>query len=105
MTTVAVIQVKPGIGDTLWPPMVLLALSLAGALLGIMLRVRAFLYLGASFTLMALITMVWHASAAIDQTWPWWAFGIGAGMALLALFALFEKKRTEMAALIARFGR
>ena len=90
-----------GIGNALWPPMVLLALSLAGALLGIMLRIRAFLYLGSGFALMALITMVWHASAAIEQTWPWWLFGIGAGIALLALFALFEKKRTEMTALIA----
>lgn len=94
-----------GIGSSLWPPIVLLALSLVGALAGVMFRVRAFLYLGASFTLMALFTMVWHAARAIDETWPWWAFGIGAGIALLALFALFEKKRAEVQALVVRLQK
>lgn len=86
----------------LWPPMILAALSVAGALLGIVLRIRAFLYLGAAFTLMALISMVWHAARAIDQTWPWWAFGFGLGIALLVLFALFEKKKEEVKLLIGR---
>jgi hypothetical protein len=86
----------------LWPPMILAALSVAGALTGIMLRIRAFLYLGTSFTLMALVSMVWHAARAIDQTWPWWAFGIGTGIALLVLFALFEKKKEELKLLITR---
>jgi hypothetical protein len=91
-----------GIGHTLWPPMLLLGLSLAGVLVGIMLRIRAFLYLGSGFTLMALVTMVWHAARAIDEVWPWWAFGIVLGIALLVLFALFEKKRSEVEALAAR---
>ena len=77
--------------DFLWPPMILAALSVAGALAGIMFRIRAFLYLGASFTLMAMISMVWHAARELEQTWPWWAFGFGLGIALLVLFALFEK--------------
>ena len=93
------IHASPG---DLWPPMILAALSVLGALLGIMLRIRAFLYLGVSFTLMALISMVWHAARAIDQTWPWWAFGFGMGIALLVLFALFEKKKEEVKLLIAR---
>lgn len=86
----------------LWPPMILAALSVAGAMAGIVLRIRAFLYLGTSFTLMALVSMVWHAARAIDQTWPWWAFGIGTGIALLVLFALFEKKKEELKLLITR---
>ncbi|MGI8979196.1 MAG: hypothetical protein ACR2FY_08220 [Pirellulaceae bacterium] len=86
----------------LWPPMILAALSVAGALAGIMLRIRAFLYLGASFTLMAMISMVWHAARVFEQTWPWWAFGFGMGIALLVLFALFEKKKEEVKLLIAR---
>lgn len=93
------IHAAPG---ELWPPMILAALAVAGALLGIVLRIRAFLYLGVSFTLMALISMVWHAARAIDQTWPWWAFGFGLGIALLVLFALFEKKKEEIKLLIAK---
>lgn len=88
--------------DFLWPPMILAALSVAGALAGIMFRIRAFLYLGASFTLMAMIGMVWHAARELEQTWPWWAFGFGLGIALLVLFALFEKKKEEVKLLIAR---
>ena len=91
-----------GIGESVWKPIILLALSLAGALAGVMFRVRAFLYLGAGFTLMAVFTMVWHAARAINETWPWWAFGIGVGIAVLAMLALFEKKKDEMRALISR---
>ncbi|MEX2176329.1 MAG: hypothetical protein WD872_18345 [Pirellulaceae bacterium] len=91
-----------GVGESLWPPMILAGLSVAGAMLGIMLRIRAFLYLGSSFTLLALITMVWHASRAIEHVWPWWAFGIGLGIAILVLFGVFEKKRPEVLALIGR---
>jgi hypothetical protein len=91
-----------GIGNTIWPPLILLSLSLAGALAGVMFRVRAFLYLGAGFTLMALTTMVAHAARAINETWPWWAFGIGCGIALLALFAWFEKNRAEVQGIVTR---
>jgi len=85
-----------GIGDSLWPPMVLATLSVCGVLLGIVLRVRAFLYLGSSFVLLSVVSMVWHASKAIEQSWPWWAFGIGLGLAILAMFAVFERKRPEI---------
>lgn len=91
-----------GVGSHLWPPMVLAVLSVAGALLGIMLRIRAFLYLGTAFTLMALITMVAHAAQSIDHVWPWWALGIGMGIAILILFGIFEKQRDQVMALIAR---
>jgi hypothetical protein len=91
-----------GVGETLWPPMILLGLAVAGALLGIMLRIRAFLYLGTSFTLLALITMVWHSSLAIGMIWPWFAFGIGTGIAILVLFGVFDKKRPEVLLLIDR---
>jgi hypothetical protein len=86
----------------IWPPIVLASLSIAGALAGVMLRIRAFLYLGTSFTVMALLSMVWHATQVLEQTWPWWAFGFAAGIALLVLFAVFEKKKEEVKLLIAR---
>jgi hypothetical protein len=91
-----------GLGTSLWPPMILTGLAVFGAMLGIMLRIRAFLYLGTSFTVLALITMVAHAAQAIDHVWPWWAFGIGLGIVILVLFGIFEKKRAEMLALVAR---
>lgn len=87
-----------GVGESLWPPMILAALSVAGVFVGIMLQVRAFLYLGTSFVMLSVITMVWHAQRAIDHVWPWWAFGIGLGICILVLFGLFEKKRPEITA-------
>jgi hypothetical protein len=86
----------------LWPPMVLLGLAVAGALVGIALRVRAFLFLGMSFTVVALIAMVRHAAHEINDIWPWWVFGIALGVSMLVLLGVFEKKRTEVTMLIAR---
>jgi hypothetical protein len=82
-----------GIGRSLWPVMVLMTLSVAGVLAGIGLRVRAFLYLGAGFIVLSLVSMVWHAARALEHVWPWWAFGFALGIAILALFAVFEKRR------------
>jgi hypothetical protein len=84
------------------PPMVLLGLAVAGALTGIALRVRAFLVLGVSFTFVALMAMVRHAAQSIEHVWPWWVFGISMGVAILFLFGLFEKKRTDVMLLINR---
>ena len=89
-----------GIAESFWLPVVLMVLSVLGVLAGISLRVRAFLYLGASFLLLSLVSMVWHAAEAIDHTWPWWAFGIGLGLGVLTLFGLFERKRNEMLRLL-----
>ena len=72
-----------GVGESLWPPMILAALSVAGVFVGIILQVRAFLYLGTSFVLLSVVSMVWHAQRAIDHVWPWWAFGIGLGICIL----------------------
>jgi len=91
-----------GLGNSLWPPMVLALLGLTGAFAGMLLQIRAFLYLGAGFVLLALVSMVAHAAQAIDHVWPWWAFGIGVGLAILVLFGIFEKKRAEVMTLIER---
>jgi hypothetical protein len=89
-----------GIGEHLWLPIVLALLSLCGVFAGILLQVRAFLYLGTSFLLLALVSMVWHAARSIGHVWPWWAFGIATGLAILALFGVFEKKRNEVLSLM-----
>jgi hypothetical protein len=91
-----------GLGVDLRPPMILLGLSVAGAFAGIALQVRAFLYLGATFTLLALTSMVWHASRSIEHVWPLWAFGIFLGVGILVLLVLFEKNKAEMHQLVAR---
>ena len=91
-----------GIGDSLWQPMALLVLAVAGALLGIALRVRAFLFLGTAFTVLALVAMVAHAARAIEHVWPWFVLGISLGIGILVLLGIFQKKRDEVLQLIGR---
>jgi hypothetical protein len=89
-----------GIGEALWPPMVLMGLSLLGAMAGIVLQIRAFLYMGVTFVLLAMLSMVWHAARSIDHVWPWWAFGIGMGLCILVFFGYFEKNREKVTVLV-----
>lgn len=91
-----------GLGIQLWPPMVLALLSLGGIFAGIMLQVRAYLYLGALFLLMSMISMVSHAHQRLDHVWPWWAFGITMGIAILTMFGLFEKRKNDMKEVLGR---
>ncbi len=83
-------------------PIILASLAVAGIFAGILLRVRAFLYLGASFLLLSIVAMVWNAGRLVQHTWPWWVFGISLGLAILVVFGVFEKHRREVQALIAR---
>lgn len=80
----------------LWQPIVLLALALLGMALGFVLRIRAFLYCGTTFVGVSLFGMVWHAQQAIDQVWPWWAFGIFSGIIVFVLLGYFEKNRAQV---------
>ena len=68
-----------GLGKSLWPPVVLALLAISGMMAGILLQIRAFLYLGTLFLLLAMFSMVSHAHQRLDHVWPWWAFGIGNG--------------------------
>lgn len=85
-----------GVGESLWLPVVLAVFCVAGILGGILLRVRAFLFLGAAFLLLDVFAMIWHAAVDRAQTWVWYASGIVLGAAILALFAVFEKKKNEV---------
>ena len=51
-----------GVAEAPWLPLVLAGLSIAGIFAGILLRVRAFLYLGTSFLVLALLTIIWYAA-------------------------------------------
>lgn len=83
-----------GVADAPWLPAVLAGLSILGVLAGIVLRVRAFLYLGTAFLVVALMTVIWHA--AEQRTWIWWVAGIITGSLIIALFGLFEKRRDDV---------
>lgn len=89
-----------GVRDHPWLPLVLAALSVAGVLIGMLFRLRAFLFLGTSFLAIAIITMIYYASANLHWTWLWYVAGIALGAGIIVVFALFEKKRTEMLALV-----
>lgn len=89
-----------GVGRTPWLPLVLAVLSVAGVMLGMLLRVRAYLFLGTAFLLLAVITMVWHAALSLGWGWLWYVVGIGFGIAILYLFALFERKRATVLGLV-----
>ncbi|MCI0705764.1 MAG: hypothetical protein L0241_32285 [Planctomycetia bacterium] len=84
-----------GVGQSVWLPVVLAVLCVLGVLLGILLRVRAFIYLGVGFLLLDIFSMIWHAAVNLEQTWVWYASGIVLGVAVLALFAYLEKRRTH----------
>jgi hypothetical protein len=83
-----------GVSEAPWLPGVLAGLSLLGVLAGIMLRIRAFLYLGTAFLVVALMTVIWHAAA--QHTWIWWIAGIITGSLILAVLGFFEKRRDDV---------
>lgn len=89
-----------GVAENLWLPVILCGLSVLGMFAGMMFRVRAFLYVGASFLVLSIVSMIWHASQSLGHIWPWWAFGIGLGICILTLFGLFEKRKNEMQNLV-----
>jgi hypothetical protein len=84
-----------GVGSSMWLPVVLAVLCVAGVLVGILLRVRAFIYLGVAFLLLDLFSMIWYAAVDLQQTWVWYASGIVLGVVVLGLFAYLEKRRTH----------
>ena len=86
------------IGTTLAGPIVLILLALTGMLLGVVLRIRPFLYLGATFVFLGVTSMVWHAHRAFESTWPWWVFGISMGLVLLAGLMMLEKFKPQLQA-------
>jgi hypothetical protein len=89
-----------GLGNSIWPPIVLALLAVVGVLLGILLRVRAFLIQGTAFLFVVVLAQIWHAAVDRQQTWVWWASGIVLGAAILTLFAIFEKRKQDVVRLL-----
>ena len=48
-------------------------------MLGVMLRLRSFLYTGTAFLVVSLVTLIYHATANLHQTWLMWLAGIARG--------------------------
>lgn len=94
-----------GLGHSLLLPLVLLALSLAGVLVGMALRIQSFLYLGVAFIVVVLASMLKYLTVDLQQTWVAWTCLLVAGLGLIALFAVFEKRRNTLRAAVQRFQR
>jgi hypothetical protein len=91
--------------DSVLLPIVLAAFAVAGVLAGIVLRVRAFMFMGVSFLFLDILSMIWHVAVDHYQPWLWWVSGIALGVAILALFAVFEKRRNDVLRLIEEIKR
>ena len=89
-----------GLGKDWRLPLVLMLLSVAGVLAGLLLRIRSFLLLGIVFLLLDIVAMIWYAAVDLQQTWIWYVCGIALGAAIIALFAVFEKRRNDVLAAV-----
>lgn len=85
-----------GVANSPWLPLILASFSLAGVFAGIVFRIRGMLLLGSVFLLLSIITMIWYASVNLGWTWLWYVAGIVTGATIIFMFALFEKKRSEV---------
>lgn len=91
-----------GVDDAPWLPIILAVLAVAGVVAGLMLRIRAFLFLGTGFLLLSMLTMIWSASVNLQWTWLWYVTGIGFGVLIIYTFAMFERKREQMIGFVER---
>jgi len=87
-----------GLGQDPIRAVALVVLSLLGVFAGMMMRVRAFLFLGSLFLLLGIVSVVRHAALVAQGQGRivWLVAGIVLGMAIFALFAVFEKRRNEL---------
>ena len=46
--------------------------------------------------LLALLTVIYYAAVDLQQTWLWAVSGIVTGVAILVVFAVFEKQRQNI---------
>ncbi|HEU0175187.1 MAG TPA: hypothetical protein VFV58_13080 [Blastocatellia bacterium] len=91
-----------GVSESPWLTIILLVLSVIGVLAGLALRIRAFLFLGTAFLMLSLLAIIYTASVYLKGNWLWYVTGMIFGAMLIIIFALLEKKRREMLALVER---
>ena len=94
-----------GIGQNFWLPIVLMLLAVAGALVGVLLRIRSFLILGIIFLVIDILSLIWYAAVDLEQTWLWYVSFIALGAAIIAVFAFFEKRRNNVLAAVQKLRK
>jgi len=92
-----------GIGQSIFPTLVTVALAVVGVLAGILLRIRSFLYLGFTCLLVVIVRVIYYGAIQQGQMWLLWSCLILLGVAIIALFAVFEKRRNDVLAAVERF--
>jgi hypothetical protein len=75
-----------------------IGLSLGLVLIGLLLRIRAFLYVGTLAFLAKIMRLIWLFIA--DESLALWALGIALGLLLIWIAATFEARRTQVTALL-----
>jgi hypothetical protein len=93
------------IGQSAVLPIVTIVLAVLGVLAGILLRERSFIYLGFTFLVVVIGRMIVYATFERGQYRVGLAFCIVMGIAILALFGLFEKRRNDVLASVEKFKK
>ncbi|MBL8189316.1 MAG: hypothetical protein JNK38_15010 [Acidobacteria bacterium] len=91
-----------GVDNAPWLPIILAVLAVGGVAAGLMLRIRAFLFLGTAFLLLSMLTIIWSASVNLQWTWLWYVTGIAFGVLIIYTVAMFERKREQMIGFVER---
>ena len=88
--------VLKGIGESAALSMLLALFSVLGIVAGLLLRVRAFLFTGLAFLLVALASLVWSAIVQVGWHWIWAACGLVLGLLIIGALAWLEKNRARV---------
>jgi hypothetical protein len=54
---------------------------------------------------LAMLTIIWHAAVDLRHTWLIWLTVVCAGVLVLGIFAVFEKKRQEILHVVDKIKR
>ncbi len=90
------------VDTSLAPALITIGLCLAGVLLGIWLHLRSFLAVASGCLLLALARLLYYAAFEQGRMWLFWGCCLLAGAGMIALFALFERRREQFAAAVER---
>ena len=90
-------EIETGAGG-FWVGLVAIGLGLAFVFLGIVLRVRAFLYIGTAVFILRVFRLLWLFISTYSLLL--WAVGIVLGLIFIWIAANFEARRSQMNALL-----